>query len=144
MKFIGYDGEIEILDNAVKIQKKKKDTGRVIGFPDIVSVTVKKPVFTAAGCIHVQVLGARTYSAAANATHYALDMNAICFRKPQYDEALTFKDALDRAIAGSKEHSKETGATVDMDGLRQLKQLLDDGIITQEDYDRKKAAILGL
>lgn len=31
-----------------------------------------------------------------------------------------------------------------MDDLRKLKSLLDDGIITQEDFDKKKASILGI
>ena len=65
-------------------------------------VTLKKPAFTMAGCIHIQVNGAKTYSSVANATHYATDINAICFRKPQYDEAVAFKEALEKALSGSE------------------------------------------
>ncbi len=142
MKFISYDGEIEICDGAIKIKKGKKDLGRAIKLSDIVSITLKKPVLTAAGCIHIQVLGAKTYSSVANVTHYATDMNAICFRKPQYEEVLSFKEDLEKAI--SEMASSQSLNSLNMDGLRQLKQLLDEGIITQEDFDKKKAQMLGL
>lgn len=145
MIFIGHDGEIEIGDGIIRIKKGKKDLGRTIRMSDIVSVTFKKPVLTASGCIHIQVLGAKTYSSVANVTHYATDINAICFRKPQYEEAIRFKEALEKAIANSR---KSNGIPSDdgsnMDALRQLKQLLDEGVITQEDYNKKKIQILGL
>lgn len=99
MKFVAYDGEIEILpDGKVRIQKGKCDTGRIIALQDVVSVTVIKPKFTAAGCIYIQVYGGKTHSVYANVTHYAMDMNAICFRKSQYDEAVMFKDAFEQEI----------------------------------------------
>ncbi len=145
MKFIGYDGEIEIGDGIIKIKKGKKDLGRIIKISDIVSVILKKPVFTAAGCIHIQVFGAKTYSSVANVAHYAMDMNTICFRKPQYKEAIKFKEVIEKVII-ENEISK-TDQSVDdlnMDSLRQLKQLLDEGVITQEDFDKKKIQILGL
>lgn len=100
MNFKAYDGEIEILpDGKIRIQKGKRDTGRIIAMQDIVSVTVIRPKLTAAGCIHIQVYGGKTHSVYANVTHYAMDMNAVCFRKPQYDEALAFKEALEKEIA---------------------------------------------
>lgn len=147
MMFKSYDGEIEICDGAIRIKKGKKDLGRTIKMSDIVSVTLKKPVLTAAGCIHIQVFGAKTYSSVANVTHYATDVNAICFRKPQYEEAIRFKEVLEKAIADSEKavvDSKKADTDIDMDSLRQLKQLLDEGVITQEDYDKKKNQILGL
>lgn len=140
MMFVGYDGKIEIGDRVVLIKKGKKDLGRTIKMSDIVSVTIKKPVLTAAGCIHIQVLGAKTFSSVANVTHYATDVNAICFRKPQYEEAIQFKETLEKAIADSE----KSDSGLNMDSLRQLKQLLDEGVITQEDYDKKKKQILGL
>ncbi len=145
MKFIGYDGEIEIGDGIIKIKKGKKDLGRIIKISDIVSVILKKPVFTAAGCIHIQVFGAKTYSSVANVAHYATDINTICFRKPQYEEAIKFKEAIEKVIV-ENEISKTVQSVDDlnMDSLRQLKQLLDEGVITQEDFDKKKIQILGL
>lgn len=147
MMFKSYEGEIEICDGLIKIKKGKKDLGRTIKMSDVVSVTLKKPVLTAAGCLHIQVLGAKTYSSVANVTHYATDINAICFRKTQYEEAIRFKEALEKAIVDSEKadvDSKKADTEINIDSLRQLKQLLDEGIITQEDYDKKKNQILGL
>ena len=141
LRFVGFDGEIELVDGAVNIKKGKKDIGRTIKLSNIVSVTLKKPVLTAAGCIHIQVHGAKTYSSVANVTHYATDINAICFRKPKYDEAVAFKDALEKAIAEQSNASEKSDGVND---LRQLKQLLDEGIISQDDFDKKKNQILGL
>jgi len=142
MKFASYDGEIELAGSVINIKKGKKDAGRTIPLTDVVSSTLKKPVLTAAGCIHVQVLGAKTYSSVANVTHYATDMNAICFRKAQYNEAIAFKEALDKAVVDA--HAPTQSQSSDVERLRQLKQLLDEGIITQDDFDKKKAEILGL
>jgi len=101
MRFVGYDGEIELEGATVKIKKGKKDTGHIIRLSDVLFVTLKKPVFTMAGCIHIQVAGAKTYSSTTNATNYATDINAICFRKQKYDEAVAFKEALEKAVANS-------------------------------------------
>lgn len=147
MIFLGFDGEIEILDGSIRIKKGKKDLGRIISMNDIVSVTLKNPVLTAAGCIHVQVLGAKTYSSVANVTHYATDVNAICYRKPQHEEATRFKEALDKAISEYKStnvNNTDSNGASGINDLRQLKQLLDEGVITQEDFDKKKAQILGI
>lgn len=142
MKFVGHDGEIELAGNVINIKKGKKDAGRTIPLADIVSTTLIKPVLTASGCIHIQVLGAKTYPSVANVMHYATDMNAICFRKAKYNEAIAFKEALDKALVDA--HAPMQSQSPDMDRLRQLKQLLDEGIITQDDFDKKKAEILGL
>lgn len=99
MKFTGYDGEIELEGAIIKIKKGKKGAGRTIRLSDVVSTTLLKPGLMMAGCLHIQVRGAKTYSSVANATNYATDQNAICFRKPQYGEAVAFKEALDRAMA---------------------------------------------
>lgn len=145
MKFQGYDGEIELLSDSIKIKKGKKDTGRTFPLSNVVSVTLIKPKLTIAGCIHIQILGAKTYQAVGiTAVNYAMDVNAICFRKPQLEEALTFKDALDKAVMDWQTRESQGQASSSMDALRQLKSLLDEGIISQDDYDKKKAQLLGI
>ena len=146
MKFQGYDGEIELGSGTITIKKGKKDTGRTFPIPNVVSVTLIKPKLTMAGCIHVQILGAKTYPAVGmTAVNYAMDVNAICFRKPQLEEALAFKDSLDKAIADwQTRESQGTNLSSNMETLRQLKSLLDEGVISQDDYDKKKAQLLGI
>ena len=59
-----------------------------------------------------------------------------------YEEALKFKEELDEAVL---EYTKsENTQSIDTNALKELKQLLDEGIITQEDFDKKKNKMLGL
>ena len=44
MKFIGYDGEIELIDGAVNIRKGKKDAGRTIRLSDITTSSGRKGI----------------------------------------------------------------------------------------------------
>lgn len=151
MKFVGrlgflYDGEIEFGDGVVKIKKGKKDVGRVISPSAIISVDLIKPSFlNNAGCIHIQVIGTSTHSFVDTAFNYTTNMNAICFDKKQLDEALKFKEELDKFLAEAKTAPvPQPVENNTYDELKQLKQLLDEGIITQEDFDKKKAQILGI
>ena len=131
----------ELIDNAVIIKKGKKDVGRTIPMSDVISSTLVKPSFFYSGCIHIQVRGAKTYSTMnTNTVSLVSDVNAICFRKPQSDEAQKFKAAIDKALIDSHAQSQ----ALDTDALHQLKQLLDEGVITQDDFDKKKAQLLGI
>lgn len=143
MKFIGFDGEIEIENNAIKIKKGKKDLGRVIRISDIVSIRLVEPQFLCAmGCIYLQIIGEKTRSPYGNALSYTHDANAILFKKVNLKEAIKFKEELDRAVS---EYTKsENTQSIDANALKELKQLLDEGIITQEDFDKKKNKMLGL
>lgn len=48
--------------------------------------------------------------------------------------------ALDAEVIVSRAQSQ----AFDTDALHQLKQLLDEGVITQDDFDKKKAQLLGI
>ena len=49
---------------------------------------------------------------------------------------MKFKEELDEAVL---EYTKsENTQSIDTNALKELKQLLDEGIITQEDFDKKK------
>ena len=55
---------------------------------------------------------------------------------------MKFKEELDKAIS---EYTKSGNTqSIDANALKELKQLLDEGIITQEDFDKKKNKMLGL
>ncbi len=55
---------------------------------------------------------------------------------------MKFKEELDEAVL---EYTKsENTQSIDTNALKELKQLLDEGIITQEDFDKKKNKMLGL
>ena len=64
--------------------------------------------------------------------------------KSKVEEILS---VIKKKILNESNKSKETnntGETDDFNKLRELKALLDDGIITQKDFERKKKQILGL
>lgn len=158
MKFVGhngftYDGEIEFGDGVVKIKKGKKDVGRVLSPSAIISVDLIKPSFLSnVGCIHIQVIGTGTHGFVDYGSNYATNMNAICFTKKLLDEALKFKEELDKFLAEAKtvpipQPTVSVPQPVEnnmYNELKQLKQLLNEGIITQEDFDKKKAQVLGI
>ena len=51
--------------------------------------------------------------------------------------------SLKERMDSSKSETKQSNSNSNFSDLRELKALLDDGIITQEDFDKKKAEILG-
>lgn len=64
--------------------------------------------------------------------------NAVKFKKDKNDEALKLKAEIESRI---KALSKSESST-DLKSLKELKSLLDEGIITQEEFDLKKKQIL--
>lgn len=147
MKFVGHNGEIELIDNAVIIKNGKKDVGRTILLSSIVSTTVLKPSIALAGCLFIQVYGERTYQPYHTAANYSTDKNAIMIHgKASYQEALQMKEAIDQAITNPQQPEQQA-APNDLsyvDEIRALKALVDDGIITQEDFEAKKITLLGI
>lgn len=64
--------------------------------------------------------------------------NAIKFKKDKNAEALELKTKIEAMIKSINNPNNNT------DSLRELKSLLDEGIITQEDFDAKKKQILNI
>ena len=144
MKFVGFDGEMEINGNALTIKKGKKDAGMSISLKNIVSVIVKKPSVMNAGGIIVQVIGDKTPPAYVSGFDLARAQNAILIQKTQYNEAVAFKELVESKIAQQSAPIQATATNSDYEKLKFLKELLDEGVITQSDFDKKKAQILGL
>lgn len=149
MKFASSDGEIEFGDGVLSVKKGKKGVPRVIDIRSVVAVTLLKPsLLVGCGCIYIQTVGGREYSDFLNATHYAGDKNAILFKgKKMTEEAEKFKSALDAFLTEAKARLTAPQPTESGDPyaeLEKLKGLLDNGVISQEDYDAKKKQLLGL
>lgn len=140
-KFVSYDGGIAFSNSMVKLQKRKSDAGRTIPIENIVSVEVLKPWMGYAGCIHIQVIGAKVHSSYDTSAHYLSDKNTIFFRKNQHEEAIQFKKALDKVLE-TRNSTSQTQSTADE--IRKFKELLDIGAITEEEYQAKKKSLLGL
>jgi len=72
--------------------------------------------------------------------------NAFAFSKTNADAAMQIKAAVDSKIAELKPSAAPTVVNVagsDADELLKFKSLLDSGVITQEEFDKKKAQLLG-
>lgn len=98
MKFTSYDGEIELEGAALKIKKNEDDVGHIVRLSDVLYVTLLKPRFGTAGCLYIQLKGAKIYSSNAITMNYVGEPNAIFFRKQQYDDAILFKEAIEQAM----------------------------------------------
>lgn len=65
------------------------------------------------------------------------------FSKTDLETAIRIRDYISNFDTGSVSAQKETVVSV-VDEIRGLKQLLDEGILTQEEFDAKKKQLLGL
>lgn len=72
------------------------------------------------------------------------DENTVVFNKKDNDLAHKIKLKIEEIKMNSNLSTSNNSRTNNPDDIRKYKQLLDDGIITQEEYDKKKSEILGL
>ena len=76
------------------------------------------------------------------------DATTVYFYPGSNDEALEFKNLVEKSAKEYRQKSKTNGATVIQqvsvaDEIRKMKELLDSGIITKEEFDAKKKQLLG-
>lgn len=64
--------------------------------------------------------------------------------EPEFRKAVLKIEAIVKENAGIESTSQQTTPTSNVDEIRNYKSLLDDGIITQEEFDAKKKELLGL
>lgn len=120
-----------------------------IYYKDLVSVEFKKPSKLANGYIQFvvnpELAVDQKVGLLATTKEASEDPNAItlrAFTKKAANEAEDFYNYVMEKLASSKQ--QQSTPTSGTDDLRNLKALLDDGIITQEDFDAKKKELLGL
>lgn len=143
MYFSGYRGNMELTDALLKIDRKGEGE-HSIPLSQIVSVIVKKPGLTSNGLIHIQTVASQGTSATKTKIEYSMDMNTVFFTKSSYQEALAFKDAIENAITKQNESPASVEPANLTSQLKELKELLEQGFISEDDYEKKKNSILGL
>lgn len=144
MYFNGFRGSMELTDTLLKIDKKGHEGEHSIPLSKILSVIIKKPGLTSNGLIHIQTVASQGTSAAKSKIEYGMDMNTIFFTKSSYQDALTFKGAIENAISKQNQipaSEAQSGLTAQ---LKELKELVEQGLISEDDYEKKKQSILGL
>lgn len=148
MLFEGYRGSMELTDTCINIWHKGDKEVRSVLLPQIVSIIVMKPGFTSNGLIFLQTIGSKGTSATMTKFDYGMDKNTIFFTKSSYKEALDFKEAIEKAISNLGTSSVVPEAKdfpLDLAAqLKELRSLVEQGLISESDYEEKKRSLLNL
>jgi hypothetical protein len=144
MYFHGFRGNMELTDSLLKIVRKNNGGEHSIPLSQIVSVIVKKPGLTSNGLIHIQTVASQGTSNSKSKIEYGMDMNTIFFTKSSYQDALIFKDAIENAISKQTQNPTPPAQSDLTSQLKELKELVEQGLISEDDYEKKKQSLLGL
>lgn len=154
------NGILYVFDDRVEISRKtvfgvaaqgfKGD--RIIFFKDITSVEFKKPTIWANGYMQFIIAGTMHQNASVGILGSSMesmkDPNTIILRAfnketPELSEK-AYKLIMDNMVKTKSDSNKSVNTISEADELRKYKSLLDDGIINQEEFDKKKKELLGL
>ena len=147
----GFKGCVRVYDDKVEINKKGSgfisgNTNKTLPMANIMSVSVTPSTIWARGFIEFTVPGGKDSSTIEQAmrNENALPLNA----SGQNDLAMEIKSYVEEQIM--KNASNKGGTTIvqqansPAEELKKMKELLDMGIINQEEFDAKKKQLLGL
>ena len=114
---------------------------KTIYYNDLTAVQFKKAGWTA-GHIQFSLLGGRESVGGVLAA--SSDENTITINLNENDTAEKMVAYIQEKIKEARQPKVATAATSSADEIMKLKNLLDMGIITQEEFDAKKKQLLGL
>lgn len=111
-------------------------------YSDLTSVQFREPGSITDGYLEFETPGARSSN---NSNAYTSE-NAISFAKPHLPLMREIYTFIDGKIRECKERKNQPAmaALSPADELKKYKELLDDGIVTQEEFNQKKKQLLGL
>ena len=141
----GNGRSLTVDDNGVHITKTMKmgrGYDKTIPFAQLASIEYSPPGMMSAGYLYFQTIGS-SGTKIKDKMAMSLDENAVFFMKKYNDLALNIKSAVEDAIIAASSNGKTSPVHSDADELLKLKNLLDAGVLTQEEFDKKKAQILG-
>jgi hypothetical protein len=142
--------KLTVEGNTVKIIKKggliatKRE--KVLPFRNITSVEVKKPGLAFAGFIQFSIAGGQakdsSFKISGGTTDAVKDENSVVFADSKsYKTALEIKNYFENySEVGNNQINQISSA----DELEKFKKLLDNGAISESDYETKKKQLLGL
>ncbi|WP_420805077.1 SHOCT domain-containing protein [Lacticaseibacillus nasuensis] len=115
---------------------------KTIPYSSITAVQLKKPGLTN-GYIQFSVMGGNeSRGGVFSATQ---DENTVMFAgKKTLDDMIELQQIVEEKIKEAHQPYGVVKQTSDLDELKKLKDLLDAGAVTQEEFDAKKKQILGL
>jgi hypothetical protein len=152
MEATGIDARVQLLRQAVRIKhigirsflsganRFEKD----ILFPQIVSVELKKAAFFSNGYIEF-VLGTHRQRHDEDKSDFDTKDAIVSFRPGQQRAFEALRDVVEAKISGNAATSTAASkASTDLDELDKLASLRDRGVITEDEFVRKKKQLLGL
>ena len=146
----GMKGELKVYEDRVEINKKGQgfitgNTSKTLPMAHIMSVSVTPSTFWARGFIEFTVPGGKDSK---NIEEALRNENALpLLAAGQNEEAMEIKAYVEEQILKCANNKGGTTivqqATSPAEELKKMKELLDMGIITQEEFDAKKKQLLG-
>lgn len=146
----GMNGQLDVYEDKVIIKKSKSFSFVMGGIGDktipidtIQSIQFYEANFARFGYIQFGILGA--IEAKGGSLNAAYDENSVTFEKKYNNYAREIKDYLENKIMvlhSAKNTEKESISTADE--IMKYKQLLDSGVLTEQEFDAKKKELLNL
>lgn len=148
----GRQGKSVVVDGCnVKINKKgwllATQREKVLPIKNITSVEVKKPGPIIAGFIQFSIAGGAARDSSYKVTGGTLDAvqdeNSVVFAgNENYEIALNIKKYIENFDQTDNQANQHTSSAADE--IVKFKKLMDDGILTKEEFDAKKKQLLGI
>lgn len=113
-----------------------------IPIKSILSIQFKEATLATIGYIQLETAGGSASAARGGAFEAAGDENSIIFSMEHNDEARKFKNAIQAKVDSSSQGG--TNALSSADELKKFADLRDAGVISEEEFQKKKSQILGL
>ncbi len=117
---------------------------RKIFYKDITSVQFKKPTKWLAGFIEFYVVGHYNTKQGGGLWEGVNNENRINFDLKLLPTMIEIRDFVSTKINNQPTYASKVEETNITSELRKYKQLFDEGVITQEEFDAKKKQLLGL
>ena len=142
---------VSVSQDAITIAKAGIFTSRrekTLLIRNISSVEVKKPGFVS-GFIQFSIAGGKALDSSFKWTGGAYDAvsdeNSVLFTGDQnYKIALRIKEYVESWSSSREERNTTPASGSSADEIRKLKSLLDEGLLTREEFDHMKRGLLGL
>jgi len=145
----GINGQLELYEDKIVIKRKgvlsKMTQGffkgdKTIYINQITAIQVKPGTLWTNGYIQITVPGGlESKKGLFDATQ---DENTVIFTKKNNELVDQIKSKIEELI--SRQHTGYINQLSPADEIRKYKELLDDGLITQEEFEKKKKQLLGL
>lgn len=148
LRAVGHNGQLELTDSVLRIERKGAVAFltqglkgvKEIRISQISSIQFKAATVWTNGYIQFGFLGGQ--EGKAGVFQAGLDENTVMFRTTQQSEFVALRDELNRHIASST--SAATSAPSAIDEIEKLGKLRDKGLVTEEEFQKKKRQLLGL